>query len=161
MELVQGKGNFKEINPTPRTYCPEKQRKQLLAKVHIARVDLKWSDDFYRDQLEMLFNVHSAAALNLRQLGFLLEFFKKVGWKPKPSKRKQSPSNEDYQTLALRRRAREMAGQIGNGEKRLDGLVKKLCGVDNLDWCDDENKLKRLLAALGTYYRKERDNAGK
>ncbi len=42
-----------------------------------------------------------------------------------------------------------MAGALENGEKRLQGLCERICGVRVLEWCKDAGKLERLLKVLG------------
>ena len=59
-------------------------------------------------------------------------------------------ARENYDRIvALKERVRVLSLGILNGEKRLPGLVKKICGVDSLAWCQDADKLERLLAAIG------------
>jgi len=117
----------------------EKRRKAMLAKIHIAKTDLGLEDHVYRDVLEREFDKRSAAKLTLAQLDTLLGIFRAWGW--------QSP--RDKKAAALKYKARAMAARIENGEKRLIGLTKKICGVDRLEWCRDPARLERLLAALG------------
>jgi phage gp16-like protein len=147
MELIQG-GAI--ANTGEHNY--EAARKALLAKVHIAKKDLKWPDDYYRQLLMNSFGVPTAAALGIRDLEFLIETMIQRGWKPKA---RRGPGSLESQADALRHRARDLASKIKNGEAGLRGLSKKICGVEVLDWCDDIAKLKRLLAILGNIYRRE------
>jgi len=136
-------------------YSKENMRKALLAKVHVAIKDLEWTDYRYRNFLTVHFGVPTAAALDIAGLDRLVEIFKNsFRWKPKPT---QAQANADYQMVALRHRARDLAAKLKDGEARLPGLCKKICGVESVDWCTDEGKLKRLLAVLGNYYRKEKE----
>jgi phage gp16-like protein len=127
-----------------------RQRHGLLAKVHIALNDLDIPDEDYRDILEKDFGVRSAAALSINELQDLVAFFKSKGWKGKPGK-------SASQALAFRTRAEKMALEIENGEKRLKGLVRKICGVERLEWCRDLETLKALLAALGKIKKEDED----
>lgn len=121
------------------------RRRGLLAKVHIAKKELHMMDADYRDILENEFYVKSAAVLSLRELERLVKRMKDCGWRPKPGKK----SNATGQIDALKERARAIAGEMENGQKRLDGLVRKICGVERLDWARDVEKLKRLIVVLG------------
>lgn len=148
MEIIQG--NF-QASPVPeRNY--EAARKALLAKVHIAKKDLKWPDAYYRQLLMNFFGVPTAAALGIRDLEFLIETMIRLGWKPKA---RRGPGSIENHLEALRYRAKALAAKIQNGEAGLRGLTKKYCGVEDLEWCDDITKLKQLLAILGNIYRRE------
>jgi len=123
-----------------------RQRKALLAKVHIAAKDLGFTDVIYRDILNGHYGAESAGHLSLIQLEDLVEYFRKLGWAPK--KKKRTIRDGSMQVSALRRRAQEIAREIENGDSRLAGLVKRICDVERLEWCHDVRKLKGLLAAL-------------
>lgn len=131
-------------------------RRRLLVHIHIAKRDLQMTDEHYRIMLEALYGTSTAAALTIEQLNHVVQYFKELGWQPYYVDFKK----KDIMINVLRRRARELAGQIQNGEKRLQGLCKSVCGAEKLEWCKDEEKLKRLLAALGNVARQEREKAG-
>jgi len=131
---------------------PEK-RNRLLALLHMAKKDLCWSERFYRQLLEVNFNMPTAAALSNDDLTRLLNFImKEWDWRPEWYIQKKRNTS---QVKVLKQRITQFIPQIIDGEVRLKGLLKKLCGVDRLEWCDDANKLKGLLAALGNIKRKE------
>ncbi len=126
----------------------KQRRNGLFAMVHIALKDLDISDDDYRDILKNEFRVASASALSIPELGDLVDRFREKGWQPKAgadSKRQR----EGKQAVALRERAKAMSCELENGDKRLAGLCKRICGVEKLEWCRDAGKLKRLLVVLG------------
>lgn len=150
MKVIEGGGESKDPKAV---YEQENRRKALLAKVHIAKKELGWTDYQYRNFLTVHFGVPTSAALDAGQLDRLVEIFKdSFGWKQKPT---PGQANADYQIQALRHRARDLAAKLSGGEERLPGLCSKICGVDRLEWATDEKALKRLLAVLGNYYRKE------
>lgn len=126
----------------------EARRKRSLGIIHMIKRDLGCTDDWYRGFLERTFNVSTAAALDEAQLQGVIAAFMKSGWKPK----KPLEDFED-QLSALRERARQIARNLPNGEKRLNGLCRTTCGTERLDWCFSGSKLKRLLAALGNIAR--------
>lgn len=143
MKAVAGKGKQSQNGL-------QQRRQGLLAMVHIALKDLGICDEDYRDILEREFRVKSAGALSVRELGDLIERFKSKGWKAKgKGGRPWRPRNTDGQLRALKDRARALAGEIENGEQRLMGLCKKICGVDKVEWCKDVEKIKRLIVILG------------
>lgn len=143
-----------------------RQRNALLAKIHIAVKDLGILEDDYRDILEREFFVKSAAALSIDELQRLVRRWQDCGWKPtvKRGKGKSEAGKRgkgQAQVEALRERAEGLAGELEDGDKRLRGLVKKICGVENLEWCRDVKRLKRLLAALETIRANEMKSATK
>ena len=125
----------------------ERQRRGLLAKVHIARKDLGLDEELYRDVIESMFDVRSAGDLTIPQLERLVGVFKQWGFRADPQ----------HQAAALRARAREIAAKLDRGEERLQGLCQKICGVSRIDWAHDPEKLERLLAALGKIEREYAD----
>ncbi len=125
----------------------ERQRKGLLALVHLAKKDLGLSEEIYRSALAA-YGVGSAAAMSIQELTDLVQHFENLGFKRKVVERRKADRTR-RQARALQLRAMAEAEQLErDGEKRLQGLVRKICGVDRLDWCRDPGKLERLLAAM-------------
>jgi len=48
---------------------------------------------------------------------------------------------------------------IKNGEARLSGLIKKICGVERLDWCRSAITLGRLIAVITKISQGEKNGA--
>ncbi len=138
---------------SPDRYDRESERKRLLALLHIAKSDLKWSDEYYRSLLDGCFAVSTSAALSNDQLRAIVAAIRNRGWKPK-----SRSGDVDEQVLALRRRIENMALQLNTGRERVRGLSKSICGTESVNWCCDTAKLKRLLAVLGNIYRTERES---
>ncbi len=132
----------------------EAERRSLLAKLHIAKKDMGWTDDYYRNLLENCFGLSTSAALSNEQLRALMASIRNRGWKPR-----QKPGEMDEQVVAFRSRIKVMASQIPNGDERLKGLCKSICGVASVGWCTDIAKMKRLLAVLGNILRKEEEQS--
>jgi len=125
------------------------ERRKLLAMVHIAREELALSDAQYRLMLDAAFDVPTAAALTDDQLRIVIRYFiQKYDWKPKGK-------DKTPQMSFLQQRALLFARQIPGGPERAQGLCRKLCDVDKIQWCNDIPKLKRLLAAMGNIARTE------
>lgn len=124
-------------------------RKALLAKVHIAVSQLDISDSDYRDILQAMFRVRSSAELSDRNLETLIRHFVAKGFVAKG--RGQSAKGRS-QLDALKIRARGLLDKAvaGGRVNSASGLVKKICGVDELAWCKDAAKIKRLLAVLSS-----------
>lgn len=143
---------YERKGPPPlKTDAQAKQRKGLLAKIHIAKQQMGLNEGEYEMILKS-FKVSTAADLTLVQLENMVKLLKHYGFKPwksrKPAK-SMSPKHDDDQIAALQIRVREISLEIANGQARLPGLIRKICGVSTLPWCRDIGKLERLLAVLG------------
>lgn len=120
-------------------------RTGLLAKVHIAKKELRLSDDQYRALLRG-FRAESAAELSIEQLERFIKYLKYLGWKPFVI-RKRAP--ERNRVKALQERAEKLAKEMERGEEIMAGLVKNLFNLDHFCWLVEEEKLRRVLAILG------------
>jgi phage gp16-like protein len=118
----------------------EPRRRALLAKAHIAKKDLCLDDALYRDILKIEFGVDSAAELSNDELEQLVARFEAKGWRAKSGTRSQ--------VEALKERIGQELLHSEFTERRLRGLVRKICSVDDLRFCHDARRLKRLLAAI-------------
>ena len=134
--------NTSDIKESP------ERRKKLLAMIHIAQDELCWSDIQYRLMLSEGFGVPTASALTNEQLEKIVAYFIREGWKPRGRQKTK-------QSCMLQKKAIEFIPQIPGGKDRVEGLCRKLCGVEKVQWCNDPLKLKRLLAAMGNIKRKE------
>ena len=131
--------------PPVRSDAQAKQRRGLLAKIHIAWKEMGLNEG-EREMMLRAFKVSTAADLTLQQLEDLVKLLKHYGWKPVKTRR---PAGRTEHIEALRARCLELAGEIRNGEKRLAGLAERICRTGQLAWCRDAGKLERLLAVLG------------
>lgn len=75
----------------PKTFRPKSWYIQL---IHIAKNQLKMDNDLYRENLKAAVKKTSCADMSLSELVQVLEHFKKLGFKPKATK-KLSPKSSD------------------------------------------------------------------
>jgi len=122
-----------------------KQRRGLLAKIHIAKQQMRLNEGEY-EMILRAFKVATAADMTIDQLEKMVKMLKSYGWKE--ISRRKVGTNPD-QIIALRARCVQVAREITNGDKRLLGLAEKICGTSQLVWCHSAAKLERLLAVLG------------
>lgn len=144
MRVIRG-GQKKQVAPDL-----EKQRRGLLAKVHIAVKELGITEENYRNILKIDYGVASALALSIEELEDFMKRCEASGWKPKHTR-----EGKRRQIKALQYRAREIAGEIKNGDRRLRGLCRRICGVEVLEWCRDIHDLRRFLAVMESIKRQE------
>lgn len=138
--------------PPLKNVAEMKQRRGLLAKIHIAKKEMGLNAGEY-EMILRGFKVASAADLTIAQLENMVKLLKHYGWKEIiRHSRQRCPlgcaGGNPEQILALRQRCVDLAREIPNGEKRLAGLAEKICGTSQLIWCHDVKKIERLLAAM-------------
>jgi phage gp16-like protein len=132
--------------------------KSLLAKIHIAKKDLGLDEDTYRAVLERLTGQRSAAGLDDRRLGLVLDEFKAKGWKPTVVAGGQGSSAVDQKrrpaSHPVARKARAMwislhkLGAVENpSEQALEAFAHRQLGVERLDWANQRLGY-RLIEAL-------------
>ena len=60
----------------------------MLAKIHLAKKQLALTDESYRDILRRITGLGSAKAMRAEQLDAVLKEFARLGWKPKPARKR-------------------------------------------------------------------------
>lgn len=133
------------------TDSEKKQRRGLLAKIHVAKNQMQLNDGEY-DMILRSLGVASAGDMTIDQLEKMIKLLKHYGWKEIHVHRGAA---SEEQLIALRGRCVQAARELQNGDKRLAGLAEKICGTTQLVWCKDARKLERLLAVLGNIKREE------
>ena len=123
------------------------ERRSLLAKVHIAKKDLNVDEALYRMILREEYGVESAKDLNNRELGQLVARFEEKGWEARTTKNGPRTTAHD-QCEALRERIGQELLQSKLTPERYRGLVKKICRVEDVKWCRNVDRLKKLVAVI-------------
>lgn len=153
---------------------PDLHRKTELAKIHVAKAQLKLDDDTYRALLERITGKASAADLSARERVMVLNEFYRLGWSAENHRIPQrSPSTRSPSTGSGRAGG---GGRIaGWGKDKLlskigallaeaarpwayaDGIARHMFGIESVRFCDPE-QLRKIVAAL-MYDQKRRKNA--
>lgn len=132
------------------------RRNAELAKIHCAKRDLALDDDAYRQMLWTVARVHSAKDLDEHGRRAVLNHLRSRGWKPAVRGRGGRTRIPDDRQ-ALRRKIDAMLDEAGRTTAYGDGMARRICKVDRLDWCTPE-QLRKIVAAL-TYDQKRRRRA--
>ena len=122
-----------------------------LAKIHIAAKELGFSEDEYRHLLWDRYHKLSAKNLAPQEVWDLLRHFRSLGWKPLVTKEgrdgrnqnPQEPSSDDPQSRKIRTlwKAMHREGMVQDGsEQALRKFVKRMTGIDALQWCSSREK---------------------
>ncbi|MCW3835998.1 regulatory protein GemA [Sphingomonas canadensis] len=127
-----------------------KHRKLMLAKIHIARSDLRLSSDDYQGILYDIAGATSAADCSDAQLGRVLDHFKARGWRPAtPAGRGARPADHP---AANKARALWISlhrlGEVRQpGDKALEAFARRQLGCERLQWAN-QSMMYRVIEAL-------------
>ncbi|MCZ4273324.1 gp16 family protein [Maritalea porphyrae] len=118
-----------------------------LAKIHIAKKELRLDDDAYRDVLERITGKRSAKGLSEKNLKLVVTEFKRLGWKPKVGNFQKS--NKPYvRMIHSLWRSCYNKGVIQNGSRQaLRAFVKNRNGIADPDFLTFE-QASPLIEAL-------------
>jgi phage gp16-like protein len=113
---------------------PPAMRKNMIAKIHVAKTQLGMDEEAYRDLLESVTQKRSCADMDERELHLVLEAMRRVGFKPFFPATK----DKDVKTQVDKIRALWLdlakAELVPDGEPALLGFVKRQTKVDRLEW---------------------------
>ena len=130
-------------------------RKDMLAKIHIAKKDLGLTRDSYEAVLQRITGFRSAADCSNAQLDKLLTEFRRLGFRPK-AKRKRAGRNRALADQPLARKVRALWLSLWNlgevedsSEDALAAFVRRQTGLDDTRFMrvDDANKVIEALKA--------------
>ena len=135
-------------------------RRTMLAKVHIARKELRLQEPEYRAMLERITGHDSAGDCSVAQLGAVLDELKAKGWKPtvfvnqdKQTRPRTAPGRAPADH-PVARKARAMwisLHRLGvvrdSSDRALDAFARRQLGVDAMQWAD-QGLAYKLIEAL-------------
>jgi len=134
-----------------------------IALVHVAKSQLKLSDENYRAICARVANGKtSSKAMNGAERIALMTEFRRMGFKARPG-RKQTPRSNNPQVRKVFALWGEMArtGIVRNGERAaLRTYVKRMCGVDDPEFMDGDQAIN-VIEGLKAMKRRGGDRAAK
>lgn len=125
-----------------------------LAMVHIARKDLGWTEETYRDVMFATTGKDSAKALTPHELNKFLDECKRRGWKPARAKRKASSSPAVRKVWSLWTELCEAGIAREPTRAALRSFVKRMTGVGDPEWLDAE-QARVVIEALKAWQKRE------
>lgn len=139
---------------------PETKRRRAIAKVHCARRDLKLDDQAYRGLLERVTGRTSAADLDERALGAVLDELRRLGFRsPRTSEPDQRPGEpQERLALALWRDLAELGALGDSSEHGLRKFAARVTGIDSLSWADAP-AMNKVIEALKAWRKREQRRA--
>jgi len=120
------------------------------ALIHVAKSKVGMTDPEYRDLLAS-FNVTSSKNLTHAKFDALIKHFQSLGFKKKPGKPYQRLHPIGSKERLLYKVEKQII-QMNLSWKYVDGMAKKMFGVDRVIWCLP-SQLHAIVAAL-TYHQK-------
>ena len=138
---------------------PTPNRQRLIRLIHVAKRDLSMDDDTYRAILLRIGKKASSADLTIPELEKVLEHLKRSGFKvrsksksaPKPEQAKPSrPLAQDLESKKIRALwlfLHELGAVKNPSEEALAAYVKRIAGVDALQWISGE-QAERLIETM-------------
>jgi phage gp16-like protein len=119
--------------------------KGVLAKVHVAKKQLALDDDTYRTMLRSVAGVDSAKDLTRETADRLLAHMERCGFQPKKTlnRRPRVAASRAAQISKIE----ALLADAGRPWEYVIGMVKRICKVDAIEFCDGE-MLGKLIAAL-------------
>ncbi len=141
-----------------RALTSDNGRRALLAKVHLAKKDLRLDDDTYRAILERETGRRSSADCTVEELERLVAHFRAQGFVPKaiaggrPSSAVQRAPRRADHPVAKKARAlwislHQLGVVVNASEQALEAFAKRQLGVERMQWMDQALGFK-LVEAL-------------
>lgn len=118
--------------------------KSTLAKIHVAKNQLAMHDDEYRSMLRSVAGVESAKDLTSVGAHKVLRHLELCGFKPVERSRRPRVAVGRVAQLA---KIEALLADAGRSWDYVAGMVKRVCKVEAIEFCDGE-ALAKLIAAL-------------
>ena len=132
----------------PARFAPDPHRRAMIAKLHLARRDLRLEEEDYRLILTRVTGKASAADLSADQLAAALAEMKRLGWEAQPAKGPRAAASPAAGKARAMLISLGLMGVIRNSsEAALNAFARRQIGVDRLSWAD-EAQVYKLIEAL-------------
>jgi phage gp16-like protein len=138
-------------------------RKRELAQIHIAKHQLGWDDDTYRDMLWTVAQVKSASELDEAGRKNVIDYLKSHGWKSKPAPKAKQPRLADNPQSKMIRALWFLLYKKGRvrdpSEKALMAWVKRMTGIDAAQWLSP-SQASRVIESLKKWLERTEQEGG-
>jgi phage gp16-like protein len=134
------------------------RRAAEIAKIHVAKKELRLDDDVYRSILERVTGKSSSSKMNARERGMVLAEFRRLGFNARTAEDAKR-ARPDRSIVARKIRACWLdlkdAGVLrDSSEKALCAFVKNLTGNDSLGWLTPA-QANQVIEALKSWHQRE------
>jgi len=125
----------------------DQMRKAELAQIHIAKTQLGLAEDEYRALLLQVTGKTSSKDLTWQGRKALLVHFKKIGFQVKSNKAGRAAPIVAKDKASLMKKIEAQLAEAKLPWAYADGMAKRICKVDRIEWCEAEHLVK-IIAAL-------------
>lgn len=137
-----------------------KEKRTLIAKIHIAKKDLAMDDDTYRDVLVRVTGKNSCKDMTLNELKKVIQDLKRLGFtvktvQPKPEHGRKPTTTPDRQALLSKVGA--ILADCGLHWNYAHGMAQKMFDKELVTWLNAE-QLYKLVQALAVYQKRHANN---
>lgn len=136
-------------------------RKSMIAKIHIAKTQMKLDEATYRATLLSITGYESCRELSLVQLRQVLDEFRRLGFKPTNPKGKNYgiKPRVPHSKQALMNKIEAILTDLGLAWSYADSMARTMFDIDKVEWLGEKD-LYKLTQAIAVYQaRKQRRNA--
>lgn len=120
-------------------------RKSELAAIHVGKKALGLKENDYRAILARVTGKQSAAHLNRGQRIMVIEYMRKIGFKPLDREKPRPKGAADRGPM--HRKIAALLRDGGYPDSYADGIAKKMFGIDSVKFCQPD-QLRKIIAAL-------------
>lgn len=132
-----------------------KEKRTLIAKIHIAKKDLAMDDATYRDVLVRVTGKNSCKKMTLNELKMVIKDLKRLGFTvkqtAKPEHGRKPTTTPEREAMLSKIGA--MLADMGLHWHYVHGMAKNMFGVDMVHWLDAE-KMYKVVQALAVYQKR-------
>jgi phage gp16-like protein len=134
-----------------------KIRRRDLALIHIAKKQLRLTDEQYRKILFEVTGFKSAAYLDMKERRALISHFRKMGFKAVHQTTRASGMNikPAQDRIPILSKIGAILADLGLSWAYADGISKQMFGVDRVRWLKPDQLQKVMLALIYFKSRKE------
>lgn len=140
-------------------------RHRALARIHLAKKELRMDDGTYRAMLSEIVGVASSKDLDAAGLNRVLDHLTRCGFKGKSSYPGRPRNFGDEDRGPLLRKIEALLTVGGKSWAYADGIAKRVCKVERVAWCrwDYLHKIVGVLASNAAKYgwQEEREKQAK
>lgn len=130
------------------------QRRATIAKIHIAKKELGFDDDTYRDVLWRVTGKRSCSKMNTLELDAVLKDMEANGFKPKIAPQHGKKPNVAKKRKLLIGKIEAMLADMGLHWNYAHGMAANMFEIKRVEWLNDA-QLYKLTQALAIHQKRQ------
>ncbi len=130
-------------------------RRNLIAKVHIAKAQLRLDDDVYREALSRVTGKTSAKDMNIAELEAVLKAFSKSGFKAMPSRHSKSTLPTTMKITALWLSGWNLGVIQDPSPRAMEAFIARQTGIAKAQWLINPHDANGVIDGLKAWLARE------